>query len=106
MGAWLVEILFTFLLAFVVLQTATTDAQAGNSYYGFAIGIAVLVGAFAGGAISGGAFNPAVGIGPAIAAGNFSHILLYLVAPMIGGALAAGVFKMVNCSADTSKKKK
>jgi aquaporin Z len=105
MPALLIEIIFTFLLAFVVLQTATTKEQSGNGYYGFAIGIAVLVGAFAGGAISGGAFNTAVGLGPIIANGfaGASHWWLYIVGPMIGGALAAGLFTVVN---SPEKKKK
>jgi aquaporin Z len=64
MAVVLVELLSTFALALVVLNPATADATAGNSFYGLAIGFTVLVGAFAGGGISGGAFNPAVGIGP------------------------------------------
>lgn len=61
--ALLAEFLFTFALAFVVLNVATTRGTEGNSYYGFAIGFTVLVGAFAVGNISGGAFNPAVAVG-------------------------------------------
>jgi aquaporin Z len=94
----LVEILFTFALALVVLQTATAPKTAGNSYYGLAIGFTVMVGAFAGGGISGGAFNPAVGLGPNISqtllgAGSLGHTWLYIVGPGIGGVLAALVFR-------------
>ena len=64
--ALVIEFLFTFALALVVLNSATANATSGNSFYGLAIGFTVTVGAFAGGAISGGAFNPAVGLGPAI----------------------------------------
>jgi aquaporin Z len=67
------EILFTFALAYVVLHTATAKATSGNSYFGLAIGSTVMVGAFAMGGISGGAFNPAVGIGPAIVEGIVGH---------------------------------
>ena len=61
--ALLAEFLFTFALAYVVLNVATSKANAGNSFYGLAIGFTVLTGAFAVGSISGGAFNPAVAWG-------------------------------------------
>jgi aquaporin Z len=98
-GALLVEILYTFALALVVLNVATSKGTAGNSFYGLAIGFTVVVGAFAGGPISGGAFNPAVGIGPIIVdailgGGSFVDIWLYIVGPLIGGALAAVVFNL------------
>lgn len=98
MAALLVEILFTFALALVVLNVATSKKTQGNSYYGLAIGSTVMVGAFAGGGISGGAFNPAVGIGPTIinalmGGGSWSALWLYLVGPLVGAALAAAVFR-------------
>ncbi len=91
--ALLVEILYTFALALVVLRTATTKATAGNSFYGLAIGFTVVCAAIAGGGISGGAFNPAVGIGLALGGGTLSTVWLYIVGPLIGGALAAVVFQ-------------
>ncbi|MBM4185818.1 MAG: porin [Gemmatimonadetes bacterium] len=99
MAALLVEILFTFALALVVLNVATSKKTVGHSYYGLAIGMTVMVGAFAGGGISGGAFNPAVGIGPTIVnaligGGSWSALWLYLVGPLVGGALAAAVFRI------------
>lgn len=95
----LAEALFTFALALVVLNVATAPATSGNSYFGLAIGFTVLAGAFAAGPISGGAFNPAVGIGPivinAIAGdGGWGNLWMYLVGPFAGGALAAIVYKM------------
>ncbi|MGH7570330.1 MAG: MIP/aquaporin family protein [Gemmatimonadota bacterium] len=99
LGAFLVEILFTFALALVVLQSAMTPETKGNSYYGLAIGFTVAAGAFAGGGISGGAFNPAVGLGPILfdrlaAGGTMSNAWLYLVAPLLGGLIAAGVYRI------------
>jgi aquaporin Z len=97
LGALLVETLFTFALALVVLNSAVSAKTQGNSFYGLAIGFTIVVGAFAGGGISGGAFNPAVGTGPtlvqaALGGGSLAHLWLYLVGPFLGGALAAGVF--------------
>ena len=96
--ALLVEFLYTFALCLVVLNTATSRKTAGNSYYGLAIGFTVMVGAFAGGSISGGAFNPAVGTGPILLKamaghGGLSNLWIYLVGPLAGGALAATAFK-------------
>jgi aquaporin Z len=98
-GALLVEVLYTFALALVVLNSAVAKKTQGNSFYGLAIGFTVVVAAFAGGGISGGAFNPAVGIGPtiinaAMGSGSWSALWLYIVGPLVGGALAASVFAM------------
>src|SRR5450432_3176971 len=56
--AILAELLGTFALAYVVLNVATAKANAGNSYFGLAIGFTVLSMAFCFGNYSGGAFNP------------------------------------------------
>jgi aquaporin Z len=93
------EMIFTFALAYVVLNSATAKGTEGNSFYGLAIGSTVMVGAFAMGDISGGAFNPAVGLGPAIievVLGRSPTPLwwIYAVGPLAGGAAAATVFKV------------
>jgi aquaporin Z len=92
------EAIFTFALAYVVLNAATAKATTGNSFYGLAIGATVMTGAFAMGGISGGAFNPAVGLGPAIveraiAGTGTSLAWIYAVGPLAGAAAAAWVFK-------------
>jgi aquaporin Z len=97
LGALLVETLFTFALALVVLNSAVSAKTQGNSFYGLAIGFTIVVAAFAGGSISGGAFNPAVGTGPilvqaGLGGGSLTHLWLYLVGPFLGGGFAAGVF--------------
>ncbi|TDI73466.1 MAG: porin [Bacteroidetes bacterium] len=99
--ALVAEFLFTFALVLVVLNVATSDATSGNSYFGLAIGFTVMVGAFAVGGISGGAFNPAVGIGAIIVDitmgnGSFGDGWIYLVGPFGGGAAAAMVYKVQN----------
>ncbi|WP_020494173.1 MIP/aquaporin family protein [Verrucomicrobium sp. 3C] len=91
------EFLFTFALVYVVLNTATAKATAGNSFYGLAIGITVMVGAFAVGSISGGAFNPAVAVGLGwIGLISWSNLALYLAAEFLGGACAAWMFLGLN----------
>jgi aquaporin Z len=92
-----VEFAFTFALAWVVLNVATAKGTAGNSFYGLAIGGTVMVGAIAVGGISGGAFNPAVGLGVLLMGlESLNQFFVYLGACLAGGAVAAGVFKLVN----------
>jgi aquaporin Z len=91
------ELLFTFALAYVVLNTATARATAGNSYFGLAIGFTVLAGAFAVGDVSGGAFNPAVAVGASMMGIlPWKMLWLYLIADLLGGAAAGLVFKFLN----------
>ena len=60
------EIIFTFLLVFVILNVATHPNLKGNSFYGLAIGLTVMAGIFSVGPVSGAVFNPAVSLGPSI----------------------------------------
>jgi aquaporin Z len=95
--AFLVELLFTFALAYVVLNVATSKDHSSNSFYGLAIGFTVLAGAIAVGGVSGGAFNPAVGIGVLLAGIVSVNLLwIYLVATLAGGALAGLTFRLLN----------
>jgi aquaporin Z len=108
-AALLVEILYTTALVLVVMNVATAPATAGNSFYGLAIGFTVGAGAFAGGPISGGAFNPAVGLGPAlihaiIGRGSITHVWLYIVGPCIGAVIAASIFKVQQAAVAPKKK--
>ncbi len=95
--ALLAEFLFTFALAYVVLNVATAKGTAGNSFYGLAIGFTVLVGAYAAGSISGGAFNPAVAVGiTLLGLSAVADIWIFMVANFAGGAAAALAFKFIN----------
>ncbi|HEV2197167.1 MAG TPA: aquaporin [Candidatus Acidoferrum sp.] len=95
--ALLAEFLFTFVLVYVVLNTATAKGTSGNSFYGLAIGFTVLVGAYSVGNISGGAFNPAVAVGISfMGLSSWPNLWIYLVADFVGGAAAAGAFKALN----------
>ena len=97
-GAALVaEFIFTFALAYVVLNVATSKDHPQNSFYGLAIGFTVVAGAFAVGAISGGSFNPAVTLGAATG-GLFawSTIWVYIVVELAAGVAAGLAFLALN----------
>src|ERR1043166_3015257 len=95
--ALLAELLFTFALAYVVLNSATAEGTSGNSFYGLAIGMTVMTGAFAVGDISGGAFNPAVADGICILGiSSWANIWIYLVANFAAGVVAAVIFQLIN----------
>jgi len=97
----LVEFLLTFALCYVVLNTATAAGTAGNSFYGLAIGFTVLVGAVSVGAISGGAFNPAVAVGLGVMKkAAWPNIWMFLAPQWVAGALAAVVFRFTNGADD------
>jgi len=92
--ALLADFVFTFALCYVVLNVATAKGTAGNSFYGLAIWFTVAAGALAVGAISGGAFNPAVAVGITVMGlAAPASIWIYLVANFAGGALAAFTFR-------------
>ena len=91
------EFLFTFALAYVVLNCATAKGTLDNSFYGLAIGFTVLAGIFAVGAISGGAFNPAVAAGAAVMKLlKISDIWIHVVAELAAGLIAGLTFKFLN----------
>jgi aquaporin Z len=93
----LAEFLFTFALVFVVLNVATARGTAGNSFYGIAIALVVLAGAYAVGAISGGVFNPAVAVGLCVMGIlDAGHLWVYLLAHAAGGVVAAIAFRVVH----------
>ncbi|MDM8521253.1 aquaporin [Anaerolineales bacterium HSG6] len=95
--ALLAEFLFTFALAFVILNVATSKNTTGNDSYGVAIGMVVIGGAYTVGSISGAVFNPAVAIGASLMGLlNWADIWLYMVANFAGGALAGVTFLFLN----------
>ena len=97
----LAEFLLTFALCYVVLNVATTRGTEGNSYYGLAIGFTVLIGAYAVGGISGGAFNPAVAVGlVTMGIVGVQSIWIYLVADLLGGLVAAILFNALDMGND------
>ena len=96
-AAFVVELLFTFALCYVVLNVATSKSHPNNSFYGLAIGFTIFTGAIAVGTISGASFNPAVDIGGAVI-GLFawSTLWVYLIAQIIAGIAAGFAFLFLN----------
>ena len=94
-----VEAIFTFALMLVILNVATNPKTAGNSYYGLAIGFTIMAAAFAGGGISGGVYNPAVGTGPILVdvilgdGKTLANLWYYFVGPIFGAMAATCVYE-------------
>jgi aquaporin Z/aquaporin NIP len=86
--AFIVEILITFILVFVVMAVATDD-RAPAAIAPIAVGFALAVGVFIAGPVTGGSVNPARSLGPMIVAGDLTSVWLYILGPIIGGVLAA-----------------
>jgi aquaporin Z len=93
----LAEFLFTFALAWVVLNSATARGTSGNSFYGLAIGFTVVIGVAAVGNVSGSALNPAIVVGAtAMKLLTVGNVWIYFVAEFAGAAAAALTFKAIN----------
>ena len=84
-----------------VLFVAANKKTKGNQYFGFAFGAALLAGTYAAGSVSGGALNPAVGLGPLLFdistwSQHGASMHLYLVGPLAGGAAAVLIYRQIN----------
>jgi MIP family channel proteins len=86
--AFVVEILITFILVFVVMAVAT-DERAPAAIAPVAVGFALAVGVFVAGPVTGGSVNPARSLGPMLVAGDLTSVWLYILGPIIGGVLGA-----------------
>jgi MIP family channel proteins len=88
----LVEGLGAFFLVWAIVGVAVNPA-AFREWAGLVIGATLGLAVFVGGALTGGSFNPARAFGPDLVSGKWDHFLLvYLLAPVIGGLLAAFVY--------------
>jgi len=100
--AGLAEMFYTFMLCFVVLNVVPCEEAKipKNDYYGIAIGFVIVAGAYSGGSISMGCFNPAVAfaIDVSSAARGFGHCLTYTVCEFVGAGLAAVMYWVVRNS--------
>ena len=91
------ELFFTFALAFVILNVATSKNTEGNNYFGLAIGFTVMAGAFTVGGISLGSFNPAVTTALCITGKlAWADSWMHYLPQILGAVLAAFTFKGLN----------
>ena len=94
--ALILETVMTFTLVYVVLATTTSRNFKIVPLAGLAIGFTLGFNVIFGGSITGGSLNPARSFGPALIAWDFAYQWIYWVAPIAGGLIAAGVYKLVN----------
>jgi aquaporin NIP len=92
--SFLWEAVLSFFLMFVIMAVAT-DTRAVGEAAAIAIGATVGLDAMFGGPISGASMNPARSLGPAIAAGDFTSICVYLTAPFLGAVIAAVTYQFL-----------
>ncbi|KAK4490504.1 hypothetical protein RD792_001184 [Penstemon davidsonii] len=92
--AFALEFLITFNLLFVVTAVAT-DTRAVGELAGIAVGATVMLNILVAGPSSGGSMNPVRTLGPAVAAGNYKSIWIYLVAPTLGALAGAAIYTLV-----------
>jgi len=91
----LVEAILTFFLVFVIFGTGIDPKGSFNAVGGFAIGLTISIDIMMGGPLTGAAMNPARWFGPAIVSGFFENWYVYWVGPLIGGAVAALLYRYV-----------
>lgn len=99
--AFLVEVLVTFILVFVVISVAT-DERAPAGVAPLAVGFALACGVLIAGPVTGGSLNPARTLGPMVVAGKFDAVWVYLLAPIVGAVLAALVYDRFVSQSDAS----
>merc|ERR1719408_63587 len=95
--AGLAEVLYTFMLCFVVLNVATSKKHGGvDQFYGLAIGFVIVAGAYSGGSVSMGCFNPAVAFGIDVSSAyhGVKYCFMYTFFELVGAVLAATLFKV------------
>jgi aquaporin Z len=94
-GAFAFEVILTALFVFVVLRVTSATANAATA--AIAIGLALTVVHLVGIPVTGTSVNPARSLGPALVVGGsaLSQVWLFIVAPLIGGALAAGLHRLL-----------
>lgn len=98
--SFLIELFMTAFLMFMVVGL-TTDPRASSTLGALAIGGVITVNIMLGGPISGASMNPARSFGPALVSGHLEHMWLYVLAPLIGAMIGAGLYYMVGARRGT-----
>src|SRR6187401_1379112 len=94
--ALILETVMTFTLIYVVLATTTSKNFKIVPLAGIAIGFTLGLNVIFGGSITGGSLNPARSFGPALITWTFEYNWIYWIAPIVGGLIAAGVYKILH----------
>lgn len=89
------EAILTAILMFVIMAVAT-DTRAAGATAAIAIGGAVGLDALFGGPVTGASMNPARSFGPALAAGEWDDLWIYLIAPVAGAVAGALAYQLVS----------
>ena len=94
----LAEIILTFIFVMVVLGTTAKTNGATNNFAGLAIGLSLILIHLVGINYTGTSVNPARSIGPALFEGGkaLEQLWVFIVGPLVGGALAAGCWKLID----------
>ena len=92
--SFVVEMAYSGMLAFVIMGVAT-DPRTPPAVAPFAIGATVFAGALVTGPLTGGSFNPARSLGPAVASGNWTAHWLYWLAPVVGMIAAMRLYELL-----------
>mmetsp|Transcript_64680 Transcript_64680/g.151616 ORF Transcript_64680/g.151616 Transcript_64680/m.151616 type:complete len:457 (+) Transcript_64680:99-1469(+) len=99
LSAGVCEYFYTFMLTFVVLNVAAAkkNVEEKGQYYGLAIGFTVIAGAYGGGFISGGCFNPAVALALDITSidKGFGVSFVYIVFELLAAVISAFIFSKI-----------
>ena len=97
MGGLLAEIIFTCVFVLVVLGATAKTNGATNNFAGLAIGLSLILVHLVCIRYTGTSVNPARSIAPAIFQGGtaLANLWIFVVGPFVGGALAAGIWKMI-----------
>ena len=98
----LVEIVLTMIFVLVVLGATAKTNGATNNFAGLAIGLSLILIHLVGIHFTGTSVNPARSIGPALFQGGeaLSQLWVFIVGPFVGGALAACIWKIIDCNCD------
>lgn len=92
--SFIIEILLTFILFFVILNVSTGAMEKGIMA-GVAIGGTVMLQALWAGPISGASMNPARSLGPALIAGEYTFLWIYILGPLLGVLLACPLCRII-----------
>lgn len=99
MQTFILEIILTYFLMFVIINVATGSKEQG-AIAGVAIGMVVLLEAMFAGPITGASMNPVRSIAPALIGLNLTHLWAYIVAPIVGSTLAVWSWQLIHIESE------